>query len=123
MAYFRFTNKYFAGEPIKIFNDGNFENDLYRDFTYIDDIIKGIERLLCNPPAETVPHKVFNIGNNSPEELMVFVETLEKCLSKATGREVVFDKIFESLKPGDLPATFALTNLLEQAIRFKPQKS
>ena len=51
MAYFGFTDKYFAGEPIKIFNNGDFENDLYRDFTYIDDIVEGIERLISNPPV------------------------------------------------------------------------
>lgn len=121
MAYFSFAQKYFAGEPIRIFNNGDFENDLYRDFTYIDDIVEGIERLLCNPPAETVPHKVYNIGNNSPEKLMVFIEMLEKCLSKATGREVVFDKIFEPMKPGDVPATYASTKLLQEAVGFKPQ--
>jgi UDP-glucuronate 4-epimerase len=123
MAYFGFANRYFAGEPIKIFNNGDFENDLYRDFTFIDDIIEGIERLLGNAPAGIVPHKVFNIGNNSPEKLMVFIETLEKCLSKATGREVVFDKVFEPIKPGDVPATYASTDLLQEAIGFKPETS
>jgi hypothetical protein len=123
MAYFGFANRYFAGKPIKIFNNGDFENDLYRDFTYIDDIIEGIERLLGNAPAGIVPHKVFNIGNNSPEKLMVFIETLEKCLSKATGREVVFDKVFEPIKPGDVPATYASTDLLQEAIEFKPETS
>ena len=68
MAYFTFTNKYFAGEPIKIFNNGDFENDLYRDFTYIDDIVEGIIRLIEKPPTnkEGAPHQVFNIGNNKP---------------------------------------------------------
>lgn len=125
MAYFGFTNKYFAGEPIKIFNNGDFDNDLYRDFTFIDDIVEGIERLLSNPPAggESVPHKVFNIGNNSPEKLMVFIETLEKCLSKSLGREVQFEKVFEPIKPGDVPATYASTELLEKAVGFKPTTS
>lgn len=122
MAYFGFAQKYFSGEPIKIFNNGDFENDLYRDFTFIDDIVEGIERLLCRSPiwVDSVPHQVFNIGNNSPEKLMVFIETLEKCLSKATGRKIVFDKIFEPIKPGDVPATFASTDLLQQAVGFKP---
>lgn len=125
MAYFGFTNKYFAGEPIKIFNNGDFENDLYRDFTYIDDIIEGIKRLLNNPPvgADSVPHKIFNIGNNKPEKLMIFIETLEKCLSNALGKEILFEKVFESIKPGDVPATYASTNLLEEAIEFKPETS
>ncbi|MCM3670907.1 SDR family NAD(P)-dependent oxidoreductase [Mesobacillus maritimus] len=123
MAYFGFTDKYFNGESIKIFNNGDFENDLYRDFTYIDDIVEGIERLLSNPPAggETVPHKVFNIGNNNPEKLMVFIETLEKALSKSLGREVQFEKVFEPIKPGDVPATYASTDLLQRAVRFKPK--
>ncbi|MFA9559302.1 GDP-mannose 4,6-dehydratase [Evansella sp. AB-rgal1] len=123
MAYFGFTDKYFAGEPIKIFNNGDFENDLYRDFTYIDDIVVGIERLIGKPPTESVPHKVFNIGNNNPEKLMTFITTLEKCLSNATGREVVFDKVFEPIKPGDVPATYASTDLLQKAVDFKPETS
>ena len=78
---------------------------------------------LCNnPPAsESVPNKVYNIGNNSPEKLMVFIETLEKCLSNSLGRKVVFEKIFEPLKPGDVPATFASTDLLQEAVGFKPE--
>lgn len=123
MAYFGFANKYFAGEPIKIFNNGDFENDLYRDFTYIDDIVEGIERLLNNPPEGEVQHKVFNIGNNSPEKLMVFIETLEKALSKALGKEVQFEKIFEPIKPGDVPATYASTDQLQKAVGFKPETS
>ena len=88
MAYFGFTDRYFSGEPIKIYNNGDFENDLYRDFTYIDDIVVGIERLLSNEPngEQGAPHKVFNIGNNSPEKLMTFIESLEKALSNALGR-------------------------------------
>lgn len=125
MAYFGFTDKYFAGEPIKIFNNGDFENDLYRDFTYIDDIVEGIERLLSNPSVgdNNVPHKVFNIGNNNPEKLMVFIETLEKCLSNSLGREVQFEKVFEPIKPGDVPATYASTELLQKAVDFKPETS
>src|SRR5690625_3707269 len=120
MAYFGFTDKYFAGETIKIFNNGDFENDLYRDFTYIDDIVNGIERLLSHPPKDSVPHKVYNIGNNNPEKLMVFIETLEKCLSNALNREVVFKKEFEPIKPGDVPKTYASTDALQKAVGFKP---
>lgn len=123
MAYFGFANKYFAGEPIHIFNNGDFEHDLYRDFTFVDDIVEGIVRLLGNPPAESVPHNVFNIGNNNPEKLMVFIETLEKALSTATKRNVVFDKIFEPLKSGDVPATYASTDLLQKEVGFKPSTS
>jgi UDP-glucuronate 4-epimerase len=121
MAYFGFTDKYFAGEPIKIFNNGDFDNDLYRDFTYVDDIVEGIERLISKPSTETVPHKVYNIGNNNPEKLMVFIETLEKVLSNSLGRVVVFEKVFEPIKPGDVPATYASTDLLQEAVGFKPK--
>ncbi|MFF2497415.1 SDR family NAD(P)-dependent oxidoreductase [Peribacillus sp. NPDC058075] len=125
MAYFGFTDKYFANEPIKIFNNGDFENDLYRDFTYIDDIVEGIERLLSNPSVEenAVPHKVFNIGNNNPEKLMTFIGALEKCLSNALDKEIEFDKVFEPIKPGDVPATYASTDLLQKAVEFKPETS
>jgi len=120
MAYFSFTQTYFAGKPISVFNNGVFDNDLYRDFTYIDDIVEGIVRLITKPPVGEAPHRVFNIGNNNPEKLMVFIETLEKTLSNATGREVIFDKKFEPIKPGDVPATYASTDLLQEAIDFKP---
>ena len=123
MAYFKFTNKYFAGEPIHIFNNGDFEHDLYRDFTYIDDIVEGVIRLLCNPPMEGAQHKVYNIGNSNPEKLMDFIVTLEKSLSNALGREVVFEKVFEPMKPGDVPATYASTDLLYEAVGFKPKAS
>ncbi|MEC2073406.1 SDR family NAD(P)-dependent oxidoreductase [Alkalihalophilus marmarensis] len=123
MAYFGFTDKYFAGEPIKIFNNGDFDNDLFRDFTYIDDIVSGIERLITKPPVDQVPHKVFNIGNNNPEKLMTFIETLEKALGKATGKKVEFDKVFEPIKPGDVPATYASTDALQEAVGFKPETS
>ena len=102
---------------------GFIENDLYRDFTYVDDIVEGIERLLNNPSEEVVPHKVFNIGNNSPEKLMTFITTLEKCLGKALGREVEFEKIFEPLKAGDVPATYASTDKLQEVVGFKPSTS
>ncbi|ERK32128.1 GDP-mannose 4,6-dehydratase [Clostridium intestinale] len=123
MAYFGFADKYFNDEPIKIFNNGDFENDLYRDFTYVDDIVEGIERLLSNPSEGEVPHKVFNIGNNSPEKLMKFIQTLEKALGNALKREVTFNKIFEPLKAGDVPATYASTDRLQEAVGFKPSTS
>jgi len=123
MAYFSFTQKYFRGEPIVIYNGGDLGNDLCRDFTYIDDIIGGVERLIPNPSVEDTPHRIFNIGNSSPEKLMTFIETLEKCLGRAAGREVVFKKLFEPMKPGDVPATYASTTLLEAAVGFKPKTS
>jgi len=123
MAYFSFTDRYFRGEPIQIFNNGDFEHDLYRDFTYIDEDRKGIVRLIDNPPARSggdAPHRVYNIGNNSPEKLMAFIAALEKALGRALGREVVFEKLFEPMKPGDVPATYASTDRLQQVVGFKP---
>ena len=123
MAYFGFVNKYFAGEPIRIFNNGDFSNDLYRDFTYIDDIVEGIYRIIQVPPTGADPHKVFNIGNNQPVKLMDFIQALEKALSNSLGREVQFEKIFEPIKPGDVPATYASTDALYEAVGFKPKTS
>jgi UDP-glucuronate 4-epimerase len=121
MAYFSFANKYFEGEPIRIYNNGDRSKDLSRDFTYIDDIIEGVVRIIPNPPWSEVPNKIYNIGNNKPEKLMVFVETLERCLSRAAGKDVVFKKLFEPIKPGDVPATYASIKLLEEAVGFKPE--
>ncbi|WP_017798107.1 SDR family NAD(P)-dependent oxidoreductase [Oceanobacillus kimchii] len=123
MAYFGFTNKLFNGEPIHIFNNGDFENDLYRDFTYIDDIVEGIERLISYSPEGEVQHKVYNIGNSNPEKLMVFIETLEKCLSNSLSEKIEFEKHFEPIKAGDVPVTYASTEQLQDAVGFKPQTS
>lgn len=120
MAYFSFADRYFAGQSISIFNNGDFENDLYRDFTYIDDIVEGIVRVMGQAPAGPVPHRVFNIGNNSPVKLMEFIGTLEDALSEALGRPVEFEKVFEPIKTGDVPATYASTDLLEEAVGFRP---
>ncbi|WP_462405912.1 GDP-mannose 4,6-dehydratase [Gracilibacillus sp. Marseille-QA3620] len=122
MAYYGFTQKIFAGEPIKIFNHG----DMKRDFTYVDDIVGSMERMLNQPPPADehgVPHKVYNIGNSSPEPLMYFIETLEKALSKAAGSEIVAKKEFLPMQPGDVYATFADTEPLEKAFGFKPSTS
>ncbi len=124
MAYFKFTDKYFKGEPIQVFNNGDFEHDLYRDFTYIDDVVEGIIRLLNKPPIKTgevAAHRIFNIGNNRPEKLMSFIDALEKALSNALGRRMEFEKIYEPIKPGDVPATYASIDLLYQEAGFKPK--
>ncbi|UOQ50563.1 GDP-mannose 4,6-dehydratase [Gracilibacillus caseinilyticus] len=125
MAYYGFTDKYFAGEPIKIFNNGDFENDLYRDFTYIDDIVEGIVKLIPRTPSGEgdVKHEIFNIGNNNPEKLMHFITSLENALSKSLGKTVEFNKIYEPIKPGDVPRTYASTDRLHQAVGFKPKTS
>lgn len=116
MAYFSFTNKIMRGEKIKIFNNG----DMYRDFTYVDDIVKGIENMLCNPPLPDengVQYKVYNIGNNKPEKLMYFIETLEKCIGKTAEKEYL------PMQPGDVYQTYAdVTDLIED-FDFKPSTS
>lgn len=126
MAYFKFANMHFNDEPIHIYNSGDFENDLYRDFTYIDDIVEGIVKLMDTPPKkdeEGNSHEVYNIGNNSPEKLMTFITSLEKALSKSLGRTIEFKKIYEPIKPGDVPATYASTDKLQKVIGFKPETS
>lgn len=123
MAYYIFIDKYFKGEPIRIFNSGDLENDLYRDFTYIDDIVEGVYRLLEKSPVENnykIKHTVYNIGNNQPVKLMNFISVLEKALSLSLGKEVIFDKIFEPMKAGDVPVTYASIDKLFEAVGFKP---
>ena len=97
---------------------------MYRDYTYIDDIIEGIIRVLKTPPKdENQKHRVLNIGNNSPEKLMIFIETLELCLSNSLNKKVEFIKEYEPIKPGDVHKTYASTNLLESLVRYKPKTS
>ncbi|GFZ22773.1 nucleotide sugar epimerase [Lacrimispora indolis] len=113
MAYYSFTEKIIKGEPIKVFNNG----DMYRDFTYIDDIVEGIFRLLTFAPKEdenNVQHKVYNIGNNHPEKLMDFIEILEECIGKKAVKE------FYPMQPGDVYQTFADVKELVEDIGFKP---
>ncbi len=113
MAYYKFTKKIMAGEPIQIYNNG----DMYRDFTYIDDIVTGVENILCNPPAQNakgVSYKLYNIGNNKPVKLMDYIETLERCL----GRKAV--KEFLPMQPGDVYQTYADVSDLMRDYGFKP---
>ncbi len=116
MAYFKFTNKILAGEPIQIYNNG----DMYRDFTYIDDIVEGVENILCNPPAENgkgARYKIYNIGNNKPVKLMDYIETLEKCLGKTAKKEYL------PMQPGDVYQTYADVSELMRDYGFKPDTS
>lgn len=116
MAYFSFSKKIANGEAIKIFNNG----DMYRDFTYVDDIVGALTRILNNPPVadeDEVYHKVYNIGNNKPEKLMYFIETLEECLGAVAQKE------FLPMQPGDVYQTYAdVTDLIED-FDFKPDTS
>lgn len=113
MAYFKFTNKIRRGEAIQIYNNG----DMYRDFTYVDDIVTGIEHMLCNPPKANELgdcYKVYNIGNNKPEKLMHFIEVLEQAIGKTAKKE------FLPMQPGDVYQTYADVSELERDFDFKP---
>jgi UDP-glucuronate 4-epimerase len=113
MAYFSFTRKIMNGEAIPVFAEGL----LRRDFTYIDDIVEGVVRLLFKPTpaADGAPaHAVFNIGNHQPVMVMDFIATLEQVL----GRKAVID--FLPMQPGDVPATYADTERLRDWVGFAP---
>lgn len=122
MAYFKFTNKLVKGESIEIYNMG----DMYRDFTYIDDIVKGIVNVMQKSPDETedgAPYKIYNIGNNNPESLMYFVETLEKCLINEGIISEPGKKVLLPMQPGDVYQTYADVKELEKDFGFKPSTS
>lgn len=116
MAYFSFADRYFAGESIRVFNGGDFAHDLSRDFTYVDDVVEAVVRLISHPPLGGTPHEIYNIGNSKPEHLMAFIATLEACLGKALGKEVHFRMQFEPPILGDARATFASTDKLREAV-------
>lgn len=122
MAYFKFTNKLVKGEPIQIYNMG----DMYRDFTYVDDIVTGIVNVMQKTPELTedgVPYKVYNIGNNKPESLMYFVDTLEDCLIKEGVLKNKGKRELLPMQPGDVYQTFADVTDLEKDFEFKPKTS
>lgn len=126
MAYFGFTNKLVHNELIKIFNYGNCK----RDFTYIDDIVKGIEEVMERSPLpneDGVRYKVYNIGNNHPENLLDFVEILQDELKRAEVLPADYDfeahKQLVGMQPGDVEVTYADTSELEADFGFKPNTS
>ncbi len=121
MAYFSFTDAYFSGKEITIFNGGDREHDLYRDFTYIDDIVEGMLRLTHRPAVQRPLHQIFNIGNNSPVKLMRFIEILEHVIHVTTGNPVSFRKVYEPMKPEDVPATYASIERLKKYVGFQPK--
>ena len=128
MAYFGFTNKLVNGETIKIFNYGNCK----RDFTYVDDIVEGVVRVMKKPPEKKngedglpiPPYAIYNIGNSNPENLLDFVQILSEELVRAGVLPSDYD--FEShkelvpMQPGDVPVTYADTSALERDFGFKP---
>ena len=131
MAYFGSTNKLIKGEKIQIFNYGNCK----RDFTYVDDIVEGVIRVMNKAPEKNVgkdglpipPYAVYNIGNNNPENLLDFVNILQEELVRAEilPKDYDFDmhKELVAMQPGDVPITFADTSALERDFGFKPKTS
>ena len=131
MAYFSFTDKLRAGETIRIFNHG----DCWRDFTYIDDIVEGVCRVMQQPPAKAKgedglpvpPYRLYNVGNSQPENLLTFVSTLQEELVEAGILPEDYD--FEAhrelvpMQAGDVPVTYADTSALERDFGFKPKTS
>ena len=128
MAYFGFTNKLVNGETIKIFNYGNCK----RDFTYVDDIIEGVVRVMKKPPEKKngedglpiPPYAIYNIGNSNPENLLDFVQILSEELVRAGVLSADYDfeahKELVPMQPGDVPVTYADTSALERDFGFKP---
>jgi len=131
MAYFGFTNKLIKGETIQIFNYGNCQ----RDFTYVNDIVEGVKRVMQNAPEKQdgedglplPPYRVYNIGNSSPENLLDFVDILQQELIRAGVLPEDYDfeahKQLVPMQPGDVPVTFADTTALEEDLGFKPNTS
>ncbi len=131
MAYFGFTNKLVKGDTIQIFNFGN----CMRDFTYVDDIVEGVVRIMQGAPEKKQgedglplpPYAVYNIGNNSPENLLNFVDILQQELirAKVLPEDYDFDahKQLVPMQPGDVPTTYADTSALERDFGFKPSTS
>lgn len=131
MAYFGFTNKLLKGQTIKIFNYGNCK----RDFTYVDDIVEGVKRVMQGAPEKKngedglpiPPYAIYNIGNQNPENLLDFVDILQQELIRAEVLPADYD--FEShkelvpMQPGDVPVTYADTSALERDFGFKPSTS
>ena len=131
MAYFGFTNKLRNGETIQLFNYGNCK----RDFTYVDDIVEGVKRVMQNPPKREngedglpiPPYAVYNIGNSNPENLLDFVDILQQELIRAGVLPEDYDfeahKKLVPMQPGDVPITYADTTPLERDFGFKPSTS
>ena len=131
MAYFSFTNKLLAGDTIEIFNYGNCK----RDFTYVDDIVEGVKRVMQSPPEKKTgedglpvpPYAIYNIGNNQPENLLDFVDILQQELIRAGVLPEDYDfeahKKLVPMQPGDVPVTYADTSALERDFGFKPSTS
>ena len=123
MAYFKFTNKLLRGEEIQIYNFGN----CARDFTYVDDIVEGLCRVIDKPPENFPPHKIYNLGRGEPVNLLKFVEILQEELIRAQVLPADYDfdahKKLVPNQPGDVPITFADTTDFERDFDFRPKTS
>jgi UDP-glucuronate 4-epimerase len=116
MAIFKFTQSILAGSPINVYNNGQMQ----RDFTYIDDVVEGILCVLQKPPTTATgnngaPHKIYNLGNHQPVELLDLIELLEQSLGKRARKN------FLPMQPGDVPVTFADVSDLLKDVGFRPQ--
>ena len=110
MAYFNFTKRIIEGSPINVFNNG----DMYRDFTFVDDVTQTVELVMYNPPDVSPASEVYNIGNNSPHRLSDFIAVLEDCIG------VKADMRFLPMQPGDVYQTFADVDALSERFGFRP---
>ena len=113
MAYWMFAEAMLAGRPIRVFNDG----EMWRDFTYIDDVVEAVLAVLDGPPAQPLPHRVYNVGNNRPVQLGRFIDTLEHVLGVKAIRS------FEPMQPGDVERTYADIAAIERDFGFRPHTS
>lgn len=119
MAYYKFADKIARGEPIQVYNEG----DMWRDFTYIDDIVSGVVAVMEKPPAETpigAPYRVYNIGNSRPESLMNFIDILERLLVEEGVADAPAIRELLPMQPGDVYQTYADVADLERDTGFKP---
>lgn len=110
MAPILFTRAMLAGEPIRVFNNG----EMWRDFTYVDDIVAGVLAAMDAPPKETPPHKVYNLGNNKSEKLTDFIAALERSLN------IKAEMTFEPMQPGDVVSTYADIEETKRVLGFSP---
>jgi len=113
MALFKFVKGALENKPIEVYNNG----EMMRDFTYIDDIVEGVIRVIDNPRKDTPPYKMYNIGNNAPVKLMDFIDAIEQKLGKK------IEKNFLPMQPGDVPATYADVSDLIDDLGYKPDTS
>ncbi len=127
MSFFLFTKAILEGNPIQVFNEGN----MLRDFTYVEDVVKGISLIMQKPPvyktyfgeekiktsSSTAPYKIYNIGNNNPVKLMDFIDAIENSLGKKA------EKILLPMQAGDVPATFADVSDFVEKTGYKPSTS